>query len=253
MLGKADALALKGEAWERDANKAMTYVALADRLDFFWHVKFRGLFPEHPRPLRRMNWERITEIMARYLLLGRTEEGVYHGYLAHATLNRTYQSQLPYEEEHRRVHAFMLRVFASWRGDVSHSWPSFAFSEPIYEGILERWREPDPEALIPWLLAACDRHTHESKRDSEKVFYDCSAFPRTPLEILFLFRLRELENLSNPTLEHPLMDAPFSKLPEAQPAAIPDELVHGTLARVREDWPDFDHIVALDSLKFASS
>jgi len=156
--------------------------------------------------------------------------------------------QLSYEEKHRRVHAFMLHLFAIWRGDIDHNWPSYAYSEPIYEGILERWREPNPEVLKPWLLAACDRHTHESKRDTEKIFHDCSTFPRTPLEILFLFRLRELVGLSNPVLDHPLMESPFNRLPESQLPYVPDENVLGTLARVREDWPNFDQVVSLQLL-----
>lgn len=248
LLGKAVALALRGEPWELEAIDALGYIGLAAQLDIFWHVQFRIQFPEHPRPLRMFDWELTTEAMAMFEVLGRTYEATYLGYLTHAALNRVYQLQLSYEERHRRVHSFMLRLFSEWRGDVRHEWPSFAYSEPVYEGILERWRESDPEILTPWLLVACDRHTHESKRDSATKFYDCSAFPRTPLEILYLFRLRELVGLRNPVLNHPLLEVPFDKLPEPQPAYVPDDLVRGTLARVHEDWPDFDEIVSLESL-----
>ncbi|WP_153134938.1 hypothetical protein [Paraburkholderia agricolaris] len=197
------------------------------------------------------DWELMTETMSMLFILGRVEESVYQGYLTHAALNRTYQLQFSYDQRHRRVHAFVLRLFAAWRGDVHHEWPSFAYSEPLYEGILERWHETNPKALTPWLLAACDRHTHESTRDSETKFFDCSAFPRTPIEILFLFRLRELIGLKNPVLNHPLMEPPFEKLPEPQSPYIPDALVEGTLARVRTDWPEFDRIVSLEALKTA--
>lgn len=245
---RAEILALSGHPWEREMVNAIGLQMFGAKLYLFWHVKHRVLFPEHPQPLRMMNWESTTEAMAMSFVLGRVEEGIYHGYLTHAVLNRDYQLQQSYEERHRRVHAFMLRLFADWRGDLRHEWPPFSNSEPIYEGILERWRESDPERLTPWLLAACDRHTHESKRDSETKFYDCSAFPRTPLEILYVFRLRELSGLPNPILDHPLLEAPFDKLPEPQPAYVPDDIVRGTLARVREDWPDFDEIVSFESL-----
>jgi hypothetical protein len=249
LRSSAEVLALTGQRWEREMSDAVGFQVFCDQLYFFWHVNFRKLFPEHPQPLRMLSWGAMTETMAMAFILGRIQEGIYQGYLTYAALNRTYQLQISYADKHRRVHAFMLRLFSLWRGDMSHDWPPYAYDEPIYEGILERWDNPDPDALTPWLLAACDRHTHESKQDGKAVFYDCSAFPRTPLEILFLFQLRELIGLSSPVLEHPLMEMPFDRLPEPQAAYVPDELVQGTLARVREDWPQFDETVALEVLR----
>ncbi|MEX3972021.1 hypothetical protein [Paraburkholderia caribensis] len=249
LLADAQAAALKCAPWERAAIDALGYILLGNQLDYFWHVQFRKLFPNHSRPLRMMDWKLIVESMAMLFSLGRREEATYQGYLAYSVLQHSYQLKLSYEKHHRRVHAFMLRLFADWQEGIEYQWLSFAYDEPIYEGILERWRERDPEALKPWLLAACDRHTHESKRETESKLFDCSAFPRTPIEILFLFRLRELIGLKNPVLHHPLMEPPFDKLPEPQSPFVPDPLVDGTLARVRADWPEFDRIVALDALK----
>jgi hypothetical protein len=134
----AELLALTGRPWEPAMLNATGFQMFGTKLYFFWHVKFRSLYPEHPRPLRMMSWESMTEVMAMTFILGRVQEGTYQGYLTHAALNRKYQLQLSYEERHRRVHAFMLRLFADWRGDVGHEWPAFAYSEPVYEGILER-------------------------------------------------------------------------------------------------------------------
>jgi hypothetical protein len=191
-------------------------------------------------------------MMAVMALLGWRDATVYQGYLTHAALNRNYQLELQYKEEHRRAQAFMLRLFADWVGDVSHQWPAYAYDEPIYEALLMHWRTPNVDDLVPCLLAACDRHTHQSGKDSSKKFYDFSdetRLERVPLEILFLFRLREWEGLANPTLDHPLMAAPFDRLPPAQPVLELDALMQGVLKRAREDWPDYDDVLALESLK----
>jgi hypothetical protein len=243
---KAQALALQGKPWEAIMRDALGYLMFADQLNYFWHGQFRILFPERSRPLRSMNWELMTETMSMAFVLGRVNEGIYQGYLTHAVLNQTYQLQFSYEERHRCGLAFMLRLFASWRGDVNHAWPGYAYDEPIYEAILELWREPDPEILKPWLLAACDRHTHQSGPETETVFYDFSSFPVMPLEILLLFRLRELTGLKNPYLKHQLMAAPFDQLPAPQSSYTPDHLVLDTLERVRTDWPNFQQAVSLE-------
>lgn len=246
---KAQALALQGEQWEPHMRDALAYMMFGDQLNYFWHGQFRKIFPEHPQPLRSMNWELMVETMAMAFVLGRVEEGVYQGYLTYAALNQAYQLQSSYEDRHRCGLAFMLRLFADWRGDVTHAWPAFATSEPIYESILGLWRTIDPEVLSPWLLAACDRHTHESQPDTESIFYDFSSFPRMPLEILLLFSLRKALGLKNSGLRHPLMEAPFDYLPVPQTQYVPDELVLGTLVRVRADWPEFNKSVSFQEIK----
>jgi hypothetical protein len=250
LLGKAEALALSVKSWEQATIDALGYLKFGHQLNYFWHRQFQRIFENPHQPLRMLSWESTTECMAWYFMLGQIDEGVYMGYMTHAGLNQTFQLQLSYEEQHHRCHAFMLRLFADWRGDAKHDWPAFACAQPLYEELLAMWRESDPEALKPWLLAACDHHTQEAK--GEESLSDCGQFARTPLEILLVLRLRELIGLSNPVLDHPLMEAPFDRFPEPPPVYVPDALMLGTLERVRQDWPHFDEEISLASLIEAS-
>ena len=252
---KADetlALAPDNPQWLADLAHWTRYYQVGVGQDFFWHHRFRIIFPDHPRGgLFMFSMEYASTMMAVMALLGWRDAAVYQGYLIHAALNRNYQLVLEYQDEHRRAQAFMLRLFALWVGDASHIWPAYAYDEPIYEALLQHWRTPDPQDLVPCLLAACDRHTHQTNKDTLKNFFDFNnvGLTRTPIEILFLFRLREWEGLDNPVLDHPLMARPFDQLPPVQPMPELDELMQGVLRRAREDWPQYDEVLSLDALK----
>jgi hypothetical protein len=190
-------------------------------------------------------------MMAVMALLDWKDDTRYQGYLAHAALNRNYQLELEYTSELRRAQVFMLRLFADWAGDATHPWPAYAYDEPIYETLIQLWRTPNPDDLVPCLLAACDRHTYQTGKETLKQFFDFRTvgLARTPIEILFLFRLREWEGLTNPTLDHPLMTAPFDQLPLEPPVPELDPLMQSVLKRAQEDWPQYDEVLSLNELK----
>lgn len=242
--------ALQNQPWLADVAKWARYYEVGAYQRFFWHYQFNIVFPNHPHGGLTMYYiKKSAEMLAITSILGWKDAVIHQGYMHIAAMNRGYDGGM-LEHEHRRAQAFILRLFCDWVGNVSQ-WPSYAYDEPIYETLLAHWRTPNPEDLIPCLLAACDRHTWQTGRDSSKNFYDFStpALMRVPIEILFLFRLREWEGLTNPTLDHPLMVAPFDKLPPEQPVPPLDDLMQAVLKRAREDWPNYDEVLALDNLK----
>jgi len=251
-ISKLLALAPSNPQWLADLAHWTRYYEIGVGSEFFWHHRFNIIFPDHPRGgMFMFCLEHSAQMLGVMALLGWRDAAVYQGYLIHAALNRSYQLVMEYHEEHRRAQAFMLRLFADWVGDVSHQWPDYAYDEPIYETLLKYWRTPNPNDLVPCLLAACDRHTHQTQKDSSKKFFDFQnvGLTRTPIEILFLFRLREWVGLQNPTLDHPLMAAPFDQLPLEQPVPLLDDLMQAVLKRAREDWPQYDEVLSLEQLK----
>lgn len=244
--------------WLDDIARWLRYYQVGAGQNFFWRHRFCILFRYDILPcsnpyggMSEFSTDRAAQMMALMGVLGWKKETLYQGYLAHAALKRIYMLSDEYMIAHRRSQVFMLRLFADWVGDASHRWPAYGYDEPIYEALLTHWRTPEPQALVPCLLAACDRHTHQSRKDIRRKFFDFGrlGLMRTPLEILWLMRLRQWEGLENPVLDHPLMAPPFDVLPPPQPLAWQDLLMQAVQARARADWPEYDAILSLEALK----
>ena len=250
-----DAIANALEAkpnWETDIGNSLSYLMFADRLSFFWHRQFRFVFADHPQPLRMMDWESMTLTMGLAFAIGWRELAEFQGCLTTATLNRAYHLANGQDERHRRGHAFMCRLFASWRRDgTGHRFPGWAHGVPAYEQLLDRWRSADTPELERLLLSACDHHLEQGTLDTKNACFDFGddRIARVPLEIFMLLRLREFEGLAVPRLTHPLMEAPFDELPSTIPVPAPDEYMRGTMMRVSADWPQFADQTSLDAIK----
>jgi hypothetical protein len=239
-------------SWPIDLANSLSYALFAERLSCFWHRQFHVVFPFHPQPIHLMDWERSTTEMALAFMLGWREQAVIQGYIAMITLNQGYSIASRYDERHRRGHAFMLRLFGAWRNDGSgHRFPAWAHTVPVYETLLQRWRDVDSEELAQLLHTACEHHLQEGIPDTSKVFHDFGddRITRVPLEILMLLRLREIEGLSVPSVNHPLMEPPFDALLPPVAVPQPDMYMKATMKRVEEDWPQFENWMTLDALK----
>jgi hypothetical protein len=245
----AIANALEGQpSWLQDLGGSLSYLMFAHRMSYFWHIQFRLLFPDHPQPLRVIDWEQMATSMAHAFILGWHEPAVFHGYLTHAALNQDYQLRISYQQDHRRAHAFLLRLFASWRNDgVGHCFPEWAYTVPVYEELLKRWRLASADELGPLIERACEHHLSEARMDTsrEKFDFGDDCISLVPLEILMIFRLREIERLQVPRVKHPLLATPFDRLPPPSAVPEPDEFMRGTRARARKDWPVLESVLSI--------
>jgi hypothetical protein len=195
-----------------------------------------------PRSIRNMvfsladclvlGWQEWALDLAQRVLHGLDRKGVF--------FNDGKQVFSDYNERHHpRTQIFVLRLIADWQGWPQRAWAKWAFEEPIFNALLEHWRTPDANALQPLLLAACDRHTHESRSGGSANFdIEKEGFWYDPFEVLAVMKLRQLQGLENPVVDHLLMNTPLGKLPEPVPP-YSDALLEGVIARVRLTHPEF--------------
>ncbi|BCJ06933.1 hypothetical protein PRtIB026_A33220 [Pseudomonas sp. RtIB026] len=116
-----------------------------------------------------------------------------------------------------RYAAFGLAIIGDWLGKPldldKHALPR----DPAWGQLVAHWREPDPEKLLPILMAACDTHVERIALNSRELdsgnFEFGSPFEAVyPAEILAILNLRRSLGLTNPFIDHPLMTTPYAKL-----------------------------------------
>jgi hypothetical protein len=182
-------------------------------------------------------WDRLMATIANSLILG------WHDY-ALSLSRRTrwafeHQGFSMHRVPHQRTQYFVLRLINDWQGWAEQKYPKQAYDEPLFNSLLEQWRAPNAADIAPLLLAACDRHTHESKHFSGKSSPDIASESMwyDPFEIHTVLYLRRLAGLENPALDHPLMTTALGPLPAAAPVYT-DALLEAVLPRVKEECPD---------------
>ncbi|MBB4842645.1 hypothetical protein HNP55_001160 [Paucibacter oligotrophus] len=233
-----------------DPNYAATWVraaayefwgARADhRFDEFMLQDFRN--GGRPQYLGMLRLRSAVSGLARVFLLGWQQETL--------SLMRWVLSALPHgayfdadETSHPRAQFFVLRLLASHFGLTMPLDPLFAHEEPIYEFLIEHWRTPDPSHLVQALLAALDRHTHQSvraKRSGPEFDFPFDEDWYFPYEVLVVLKLRELAGLANPSAEalaHPLTATPLGRLSAPTPVYT-DATLDGVVKRMREEFLD---------------
>jgi len=116
-----------------------------------------------------------------------------------------------------RYAAFGLSIIGDWLGKPldldKHALPR----DPAWGKLVAHWREPNPEKLLPILMAACDTHIERIALNSRELdsgnFEFGSPFEAVyPAEILAILNLRRSLKLANPFVDHPLMTTPYAAL-----------------------------------------
>ncbi|EHO5970224.1 hypothetical protein K2480_002377 [Salmonella enterica] len=115
--------------------------------------------------------------------------------------------------------------------------------DPAWGPLIKHWNNPDPAKLQSVLYGACDIHIERIALTEREVntgdFEFGSEFEAVhPTEILAVLRLRDMLNLPNPELDHPLMNTPYAQI-TARPGQIvqPDRLLEAFLFKARERDP----------------
>ena len=149
------------------------------------------------------------------------------------------------DTEKYRGQRFMLRLAASFCRFDPGQWHSYSYDTPLYNEILEHWQDENPAQLQALLLKACHRHTYQSCVYDEDGERDWGGYySHLPIEILMVQRLRQWRGLSAAPIDHILMEAPFNKLPYRCEYEVRNPLAEQFMLKVRQDFPDFDAVIA---------
>lgn len=246
MNWRAVQAALKGEpGWFDLWRQAVACQHWGRRLAFRWHAHALAEFEAGKRgqKLRLLSFHHTGVVIGNCLSLGWTDLAIDLARRTRLAIGEGLFSDAGDAFGRRRTQHFVLRLVADWQG-----WPeqrradaACAFDEPVFNALIDHWREPDPASVAPLLLAACDRHTQQCRADaaSRKTFHDLhnDDYWYNPFEILSVLRLRRLAELENPVLDHPLMKTPLAALPPVT-APYADALLDGVLAQARRRFPD---------------
>jgi len=142
-----------------------------------------------------------------------------------------------------RYSAFGLSIIGNWLEQPLDLDKYALPRDPAWAPLVSAWRVPDPDKVLPALLATCDIHVERIARtareaDSGNFEFDTPLVAVHPTEILAVLRLRDLLGLPNPLqIDHPLMQTPYARItctPEfLTTRTLRDELLDKFLATVR--------------------
>lgn len=213
----------------------------------YWSERLDSLPPTRPD---NPNVDRLlcakAEVLASCLFLGWQEEA----HRLTKELYNLYKKKLLSDvtgEFSRPLYHWLLRIcfdhfgyeFSGWgqnrRDSVADPYAEGeCLGEPVLNELFDHWRDADLTPMKNHLVWLCDYYTHRTRPAIGVEFSNDLLHTRFPATILAWFRLREQLGLTNPEIDHPLMQAPYARLISAQPVYT-DELLEAVLARLRRE------------------
>lgn len=149
------------------------------------------------------------------------------------------------------LYHFLLRICFDWCKLKFDGWgvgyhdavadpyaPGECLGEPVLNELFAHWKDPDLSEMRDALQWLCNYYTHRTASKDGTEFGNDLLHTRFPALVLALLRLRESLGLTNPVIDHPLMQPHYVYLPSPQPFYT-DDLLDGVIARLRrEELPD---------------
>lgn len=130
----------------------------------------------------------------------------------------------------------LLQLYSLWR-ETEINWQNYPKAKlGVYRSLFDAWH--DPAKLGQALEMCCDYHCLRTGESGFQEFYD-SPFNVLPAEILAVYRLREIQGLATPKIEHELLNTPLGKLP-APVQSPPDELLQAIRDAVSREHPEVE-------------
>lgn len=192
----------------KSGGHAFSAIYLNQMISLAQHANFPRRFPG--RILQRMNPHALP-FSALGVVIGNLDQAFELSRLQLAAFEKGYYS----DDGFYPIYHLILRLLADHLRAPSARLQAKQIAEPALEALSRLWRSDDLGELEQACLAACDFHTHRCKptKSGPLLEFDNGSWTQLPVEILLLFKLRMIEGLANPVLDHPLMNSALGHVP----------------------------------------
>lgn len=147
---------------------------------------------------------------------------------------------------------FILRLAERHLGGAERNWLADPYpwavdpceKEPLFKALMQHWQDENMDILEPLLLQLLNRHTFQASRNNKDGAKDFDGHTEQfPLELFFIYRLRQWHGLSLPSLTHRLIEPPFHELPPELEQFVFDDRSKQFMNMTRKVFPELDPLV----------